>query len=125
MNLSFRHWDAGQPSQSSGSGDCVGMSRNNSGKWAQYSCDLQQPFICYGADTLIRKQIVRLKLSCNGKCTLNDPSLQTAFLNMISEKLKSMGLKSDKMSWIRREDGEVFHQERKHKSNPNNQCSRQ
>ncbi len=50
MNLSFRHWDAGQPSQSSGSGDCVGMSRNNSGKWAQYSCDLQQPFICYGGE---------------------------------------------------------------------------
>ncbi|XP_051728514.1 macrophage mannose receptor 1-like [Ctenopharyngodon idella] len=45
-SLFFRYWAAGQPSQSSGS-DCVGMSRNNSGKWAQYSCDLQHPFICY------------------------------------------------------------------------------
>ncbi|XP_016393998.1 macrophage mannose receptor 1 [Sinocyclocheilus rhinocerous] len=124
-NLSFRYWEADQPSQSSGSGDCVGMSRNNSGKWAQYSCDLQQPFICYGADKLIRKQIVRLKLSCYAKCTLNDPSLQTAFLNVISEKLKSMGLKSDKMSWIKGESEEVFHLESKHTSNSNNHCNRQ
>ncbi|KAK2900518.1 hypothetical protein Q8A67_008633 [Cirrhinus molitorella] len=102
-NLSFRHWKADQPSLISGSGDCVGMSINNSGKWAQYSCDQRQPFICYGDDKLIRKQIVRLKLSCDGKCTLNDPSLQTAFLNKISEKLKSMGVESDKMSWIQGE----------------------
>ncbi|KAL0201638.1 hypothetical protein M9458_004825, partial [Cirrhinus mrigala] len=46
----FRHWAAGQPSQSSGSGDCVGMTRNNFGKWAQYSCDLRQPFICHGGE---------------------------------------------------------------------------
>uniref|UniRef100_A0A8C1J106 C-type lectin domain-containing protein n=1 Tax=Cyprinus carpio TaxID=7962 RepID=A0A8C1J106_CYPCA len=39
--LFFRHWVAGQPSMNSGSGDCVGMSRMNSGRWAQYSCDLQ------------------------------------------------------------------------------------
>ncbi|KTF93613.1 hypothetical protein cypCar_00006299 [Cyprinus carpio] len=77
----FRHWAAGQPSQSSGSGDCVGMSTADSGKWAQYSCDLQQPFICYG-DKLNRKQIVRLKLSCK-ECTLNDPSLQTSILHEV------------------------------------------
>ncbi|KAL0201463.1 hypothetical protein M9458_004650, partial [Cirrhinus mrigala] len=46
-NLRFRHWAADQLFLSLGSGDCVGMSGNN-GKWAQYSCDLQQPFICYG-----------------------------------------------------------------------------
>ncbi|XP_042623680.1 macrophage mannose receptor 1 [Cyprinus carpio] len=124
-NLSFRYWEADQPSQSSGSGDCVGMSSNNSGKWAQYSCDLPQPFICYGDDKLIRKQVVRLKLSCNGKCTLNDPSQQTAFLNVISEKLKSMGLKSNKMSWIQGEGEEVFHLESRHRANSNNQCNRQ
>ncbi|KAG1969115.1 hypothetical protein F2P79_001322 [Pimephales promelas] len=49
-NLSFRNWAAGQPSQSSGSGDCVGMATTDTGKWAQYSCDLQQPFICYGGE---------------------------------------------------------------------------
>ncbi|XP_051729869.1 macrophage mannose receptor 1-like [Ctenopharyngodon idella] len=47
-SLFFRYWAVGQPSQSSGSGDCVSMSRTNSGKWAQYSCDLQHPFICHG-----------------------------------------------------------------------------
>uniref|UniRef100_A0A8C1ZJD9 C-type lectin domain-containing protein n=1 Tax=Cyprinus carpio TaxID=7962 RepID=A0A8C1ZJD9_CYPCA len=48
----FRYWAAGQPSQSPGSGDCVGISKTNSGKWAQYSCDLQQPFICHGGEFL-------------------------------------------------------------------------
>uniref|UniRef100_A0A673HBG6 C-type lectin domain-containing protein n=1 Tax=Sinocyclocheilus rhinocerous TaxID=307959 RepID=A0A673HBG6_9TELE len=48
--LFFRHWAAGQPSQSSGSGDCVGMSTTDSGRWSQNSCDLQQPFICYGGE---------------------------------------------------------------------------
>uniref|UniRef100_A0A8C1S1P0 C-type lectin domain-containing protein n=1 Tax=Cyprinus carpio TaxID=7962 RepID=A0A8C1S1P0_CYPCA len=43
----FRHWAAGQPSAS---GDCVGMSRTNSGRWAQYSCRQQSPFICHGSE---------------------------------------------------------------------------
>uniref|UniRef100_A0A671L853 C-type lectin domain-containing protein n=1 Tax=Sinocyclocheilus anshuiensis TaxID=1608454 RepID=A0A671L853_9TELE len=51
--LFFRHWAAGQPSMSSGPGDCVGMSKTNSGRWAQYSCDLQSPFICYGSDIML------------------------------------------------------------------------
>uniref|UniRef100_A0A8C2FRM2 Si:ch211-195j11.27 n=1 Tax=Cyprinus carpio TaxID=7962 RepID=A0A8C2FRM2_CYPCA len=111
-NRFFRYWAAGQPSQSSGSGDCVGMLRNNSGKWAQYSCDLQQPFFCYGDEKFVRKPIVRLKLSCNGKCALNDHSLQTAILNKISEKLTSMGLQNDsKISWRKGEGEEVFHEE--------------
>uniref|UniRef100_A0A8C1J1S0 C-type lectin domain-containing protein n=1 Tax=Cyprinus carpio TaxID=7962 RepID=A0A8C1J1S0_CYPCA len=124
-SLFFRHWAAGQPSQSSGSGDCVGMSTTDSGKWAQYSCDLQQPFICYGDDKFIKKQIVRLKLSCYGKCTLNDPSLQMAILNEISEKLKSMGLESEsKISW-RKKDEEVFHLESNHSASSNNKCNQQ
>uniref|UniRef100_A0A673HBC6 C-type lectin domain-containing protein n=1 Tax=Sinocyclocheilus rhinocerous TaxID=307959 RepID=A0A673HBC6_9TELE len=49
-NRFFRHWASGQPSMSSGSDDCVGMSTTSSGKWAQYSCDLQQPFICHGGE---------------------------------------------------------------------------
>ncbi|KAK7159752.1 hypothetical protein R3I94_005935 [Phoxinus phoxinus] len=124
-NLSFRNWAEGQPSQSSGSGDCVGISTTDSGKWAQYSCDLQHHFICHGDDRLIKKQIVRLKLSCNGKCTLNDPSLQAAILNQISEKLKIMGLDSDsKISWIKGEGEEVFHQEINRTANSNNECNR-
>uniref|UniRef100_A0A8C1J101 C-type lectin domain-containing protein n=1 Tax=Cyprinus carpio TaxID=7962 RepID=A0A8C1J101_CYPCA len=123
-SLFFRHWAAGQPSQSSGSGDCVGMSTTDSGKWAQYSCDLQQPFICYG-DKLNRKQIVRLKLSCK-ECTLNDPSLQTSILHEISEKLKSMGLESEsKLSWRKREDEKVFDQESNYMANSNNECKKQ
>ncbi|XP_077077870.1 macrophage mannose receptor 1-like isoform X1 [Siphateles boraxobius] len=124
-NLSFRNWAAGQPSQSSGSGDCVGMSTTNSGKWAQYSCDLQHPFICHGDDKLIKKQIVRLKLSCNGECTLNDPSRQTAILNEICEKLKIMGLESDsKINWRKGEGEEVFHQEINHMAYSNNRCDK-
>ncbi|XP_016352587.1 C-type mannose receptor 2-like [Sinocyclocheilus anshuiensis] len=119
----FRYWAAGQPSKRSGSGDCVGMLRNNSGKWAQYSCDLQQPFFCYGDEKLVRKQIVRLKLSCNGKCAVNDHSLLTAILNKISEKLKSMGLQNDsKISWRKGEGEEVFHEEINRTANSNNKC---
>ncbi|XP_043076576.1 C-type lectin 1-like isoform X2 [Puntigrus tetrazona] len=47
-NTFFRHWAAGEPSQSSGSGDCAGMTRANSGKWIPESCDLLRPFICHG-----------------------------------------------------------------------------
>ncbi|XP_067309542.1 macrophage mannose receptor 1-like [Pseudorasbora parva] len=121
-SLFFRNWAAGQPSDSSGSGDCVGMLTTDSGKWAQYSCDLKQPFICYGDEK--KKQIVRLKLSCNGECTLNDPSLQTAILNEISEKLKSMGLESDsKISWKKGEGEEVFHQDLNHLVDSNKTCN--
>uniref|UniRef100_A0A673HAP9 C-type lectin domain-containing protein n=1 Tax=Sinocyclocheilus rhinocerous TaxID=307959 RepID=A0A673HAP9_9TELE len=51
-NTTSEHWAAGQPSMRSGSGDCVGMSKTNSGRWAQYSCDLQSPFICHGCEHL-------------------------------------------------------------------------
>ncbi|KAL0201639.1 hypothetical protein M9458_004826, partial [Cirrhinus mrigala] len=47
-NHFFRYWATNQPSLVSGSGACVGMSATNSGKWAQYICDVRQPFICYG-----------------------------------------------------------------------------
>ncbi|KAK2900519.1 hypothetical protein Q8A67_008634 [Cirrhinus molitorella] len=107
--LFFRHWAAGLPTQTSGSANCVGMSRTNSGRWAQYSCDLRSPFICHGNDKLIKKQIIRVKLSCNGKCTLNEPALQTTILNEISKKLKSMGLGSDKkLIWRKEEGGETY-----------------
>ncbi|XDV28072.1 hypothetical protein PO909_031468 [Leuciscus waleckii] len=127
-NLSFRNWAAGQPSQSSGSGDCVGMSTTDSGKWVQYSCDLKHPFICHGDDTLIKKQIVRLEFSCNGECTLNDPTLQTAILNQISEKLKSLGLESDsKINWRKGEgegEGEdVFHRKITRTASSSDKCN--
>ncbi|XP_051555736.1 macrophage mannose receptor 1-like isoform X3 [Myxocyprinus asiaticus] len=122
-SLNFRYWTAGQPSQSSGSGDCVGMLTTDSGKWAQYSCDQQNPFICYGDDRFIKKQTVRLKLSSDEKCNLNDPSTQTAILNKISEKLKSMGLGSkSKISWRKQEGEDVFCKETKRKENSDINC---
>ncbi|XP_055059003.2 snaclec purpureotin subunit beta-like, partial [Misgurnus anguillicaudatus] len=81
----FRYWAAGQPT----TGDCVAMSTTDSGKWASYSCDQSLPFICYDA---FQKQVIRLNLSCRGKCDMNDPSLQAVILNKIGTKLKSIGL---------------------------------
>ncbi|XP_073704632.1 macrophage mannose receptor 1-like [Garra rufa] len=121
-DLRFRHWAADQPSMTADA--CVGMSATDSGKWSQERCDRPKPFICYGDDK--RQQIVRLKVTCNGKCTLNDHSLQTAILKevlfdiyllvfQINEKLKDMRLESDStISWRKGEDGEVFHQENNH-----------
>ncbi|KAL1280946.1 hypothetical protein QQF64_015546 [Cirrhinus molitorella] len=108
-DLRFRYWAADQPSMTTDS--CIGMSATDSGKWSQQSCDLQQPFFCHGDDK--RKQIVRLIVTCNGECTLNDPTVQTAILNEISEKLKDMMLESNStISWIKGEGEEVFHQEK-------------
>ncbi|XP_073786956.1 macrophage mannose receptor 1-like isoform X2 [Danio rerio] len=77
-DLRFRYWASGQPNQRVGT-DCVSMSTTDSGKWSQESCNVLHPFICYEDNK--RKQTVRLKLSCDGKCTSKDPSLQTAILN--------------------------------------------
>nr|XP_055059851.1 macrophage mannose receptor 1-like [Misgurnus anguillicaudatus] len=81
----FRYWAAGQPT----TGDCVAMSTTDSGKWATYSCVQSRPFICYD---VYQKQVIRLNLSCRGKCDMNDPSLQAVILNKIGTKLKSIGL---------------------------------
>uniref|UniRef100_A0A672Q1V0 C-type lectin domain-containing protein n=1 Tax=Sinocyclocheilus grahami TaxID=75366 RepID=A0A672Q1V0_SINGR len=51
----FRYWAAGQPSQSSGSGDCVGMSTTSSGTWIHESCVLQRPFICHGCEDFFKQ----------------------------------------------------------------------
>ncbi|XP_065133024.1 uncharacterized protein [Paramisgurnus dabryanus] len=107
-NFTFRNWAAGHPFISSG--DCAAMSTTDSGKWVRYSCDQQYPFICYGEDKLVKRQTVRLSLSNDGNHNMNDPSVQTAILNEISEKLKIMGLNGLKsISWKKDEVGKVFH----------------
>ncbi|XP_065122069.1 macrophage mannose receptor 1-like [Paramisgurnus dabryanus] len=70
----FRYWAAGQPT----TGDCVAMSTADSGKLATYICDQSRPFICYD---VYQKQVIRLNLSCRGKCNMNDSSLQAVILN--------------------------------------------
>ncbi|XP_065132923.1 macrophage mannose receptor 1-like isoform X2 [Paramisgurnus dabryanus] len=55
-SLFFRNWAAGDPSQTSGSGDCAAISTTNSGKWVQHSCDLQHPFICHGGTNPLYQQ---------------------------------------------------------------------
>ncbi|XP_065118374.1 macrophage mannose receptor 1 isoform X1 [Paramisgurnus dabryanus] len=94
----YRNWAAGYTSRTSGSGDCVAMTTTDSGKWVQYSCDQKLPIICYGED----KQTVRSNVSCDQRCSLNDPAMQTAILNEINEKLNSLGLESYKnIAWIK------------------------
>ncbi|XP_056324029.1 macrophage mannose receptor 1 [Danio aesculapii] len=121
-DLQFRYWAIGQPNQRVGP-DCVSMSTADSGKWRQERCNVLHPFICYAEEK--RKQIIRLKLSCAGKCQLNDPSLQTAILNQITETLISMGLESD--STINVRNGgveEVFHLENNGVENSKRKCKR-
>ncbi|XP_073786972.1 uncharacterized protein isoform X2 [Danio rerio] len=77
-DLRFRYWASGQPNLRVGP-DCASMATFDYGKWSQESCDYLHPFMCHAEEK--RKQVVRLKLSCTGKCQLNDPSLQTAILN--------------------------------------------
>uniref|UniRef100_A0A8C2A6A5 Si:dkeyp-94g1.1 n=1 Tax=Cyprinus carpio TaxID=7962 RepID=A0A8C2A6A5_CYPCA len=55
----FRYWEADQPSLSLVSSNCAGMSATDSRKWAQYSCDLKQPFICYGGEFPFKQEICR------------------------------------------------------------------
>ncbi|XP_056599217.1 uncharacterized protein LOC130417589 isoform X3 [Triplophysa dalaica] len=118
-SLFFRNWAAGFTSQTSVLGNCVTMS-TISGKWIQIPCTEQHPFICYGD---LKKQIIRLNLSHDGKYNLNDPSKQTAILNKITEKLKNAGLDSHcTLSWRKDEGGEVFHPESKHTLKSNIRC---
>nr|XP_055057235.1 bone marrow proteoglycan-like [Misgurnus anguillicaudatus] len=109
-NSTFRNWAAVSPLQSSGTGDCVVMS-GVTGKWVNSSCNEQHPFFCYDD---VKVQTVRLTFSLDDKYNLNDPSLQTAILNQISEKLKSAGLQNrSTIRWLTDEGGEVFHLESK------------
>ncbi|XP_056596880.1 macrophage mannose receptor 1-like [Triplophysa dalaica] len=82
----FRNWADGHPIINN---DCVAMSTTDSGKWVQHSCEQNNRFICY---EVYKKQFIRLNLSCDGNCNLNDPSLQTDILNQIRKKLQSVGL---------------------------------
>ncbi|XP_073786923.1 C-type mannose receptor 2-like [Danio rerio] len=119
-DVRFRYWASGQPNQGVGS-DCVSMSTTDSGKWSRESCDVLHPFICYAEEK--RKQIVRLKVSCAGHCSLNNPSLQTAILNQITEKFKSMGLESDtKIKWRKEKGEKVFELENSIVKSSDNTC---
>ncbi|XP_073728314.1 macrophage mannose receptor 1-like isoform X1 [Misgurnus anguillicaudatus] len=120
-NFTFRNWVAGPPLQSSGTGDCVVMS-GVTGKWVNSSCNVTYPFFCYDD---VKVQTVRLIFSFDDKYNLNDPSLQTAILNQISEKLKSAGLQNrSTISWLMDEGGEVFHLESKPKTISKDVCDK-
>ncbi|TRZ02521.1 hypothetical protein DNTS_026576 [Danionella cerebrum] len=111
-SIAFRNWKPDQPLLS-GSNGCVGLSTTDSGKWSQYNCDLQQPFICYGDPKFYTKQTVRMKLSCDN-CSTKNPS---SSLNVIEEKLRRLGVQDyTKVRWGI-VDGEAFHQEYKHPIN--------
>ena len=44
---SFRYWASGQPDKYSGKEECVAMNFNLSGRWEDWNCDQNKPFICY------------------------------------------------------------------------------
>nr|XP_055057238.1 macrophage mannose receptor 1-like [Misgurnus anguillicaudatus] len=109
-NLAFRNWATGYTYRTSGFGDCVTMS-TVSKKWVQSPCNELHHFFCF---LDVKIQTVRLNLSLDGKYNLHDPSLQTAILKKISEKLKSAGLNSfNTISWRTDEVGELFHRQNK------------
>nr|XP_055057236.1 macrophage mannose receptor 1-like [Misgurnus anguillicaudatus] len=115
-SLFFRNWATEYTSRTTGFGDCVAMS-TVSEKWVQSPCNELHHFICYGD---VKKQTVRMKLTLDGKYNLHDPSLQTAILNKIIEKLKIAGLNSrSTIRWRADDSGEVFHPESKSTSNSN------
>ncbi|KAI7809326.1 putative macrophage mannose receptor 1-like [Triplophysa rosa] len=67
----------------------LGCGLTNGASSSQHSCEQNNRFIC---SEVYKKQIIRLNLSCDGNCNLNDPSLKTDILNQVREKLQSVGL---------------------------------
>ncbi|XP_046691744.1 macrophage mannose receptor 1-like [Silurus meridionalis] len=103
----FRNWALGPPSV--GTGDCAAVVAGNSGKWMSDSCTTLHPFVCYGdVDKMIKRQIIRVKLSSNGMTNLDDLSVQAAMYE-IEQKLKANGMNQNvKLSWRVGTDGRVF-----------------
>ncbi|KAI4902763.1 hypothetical protein NFI96_015275, partial [Prochilodus magdalenae] len=106
-NSLFRYWADSKPGQTD---KCVSVAVNDFGRWYDEDCGLQHNFVCY-RDLKRRKQVVRLKVSSGSQMNLNDPTVNSAILVQIEQKLKKMGLSGNaKLSW-RVKDQKVFHPE--------------
>ncbi|KAF7710823.1 hypothetical protein HF521_009695 [Silurus meridionalis] len=108
LSRRFRNWALGPPSV--GTGDCAAVMAGKSGRLMNDSCTALHPFVCYGdVDSMIKKQIMEVKISSDKMTNLNDASVQAVILYEIERKLKSNRINQNvKLSWRVRPDGRVF-----------------
>ncbi|KAM9751759.1 C-type mannose receptor 2-like [Menidia menidia] len=108
LSSSFRYWESAQPD--GGAEACVGANLLNSGRWGDWSCDSQLPFVCYSAPVL--RKVVRLSLQGNGSLNLSDSGVQAEALKQVRLRLKEWGVKTEmKLSWRKQKDGRIFQEE--------------
>ncbi|XP_036412350.1 macrophage mannose receptor 1-like isoform X2 [Colossoma macropomum] len=106
---SFRYWADSEPGQTD---KCVSVAVNDSARWYDEDCSLKRNFVC---QNYVKIQILRVKVSSNGKKDLSEPEINAAILKQIEEKLKEKGINGIiKVSW-KEMDGRVFCPEKKMK----------
>ncbi|KAM3618052.1 uncharacterized protein V6R79_014507 [Siganus canaliculatus] len=136
-SLSFTYWRQGEPNSNIETQENCALS--NSGRWEDWPCDIKRAFICYSAPHVSRK-VVRVKLERSSSVDLDDPAVAQKILEQVNvsafmlnsadsqsnvqeseslvsqlkQRLKEQGLPGDvKLSWRKKPDGKIFHQEKK------------
>ncbi|KAM3618603.1 uncharacterized protein V6R79_022405 [Siganus canaliculatus] len=136
-SLSFTYWRQGEPNSNIETQENCALS--NSGRWEDWPCDTKTAFICYSAPRVSRK-VVRVKLERSSSVDLDDPAVAQKILEQVNvsaftlnsadsqsnvqeseslvsqlkQRLKEQGLPGDvKLSWRKKPDGKIFHQEKK------------
>lgn len=54
----FRYWAGMSGQETSLINKCVGMVIPNSGKWENFNCETQNPFICYGGECPVHVNVL-------------------------------------------------------------------
>ncbi|CAK6981579.1 macrophage mannose receptor 1-like [Scomber scombrus] len=113
---SFRYWASGVPNNNDGKEDCVAINFDSSGRWQDWICARDKPFICY--KEIVHKMRVSVKM--NSALDPNNPEVMEEVLKQLKQRLKEKGVNEDvKLSWKKQPDGKVFHEEKKKKKKRN------
>ncbi|XP_041840810.1 aggrecan core protein-like isoform X3 [Melanotaenia boesemani] len=83
------------------------------GSWGFLSCDTRIPFVCQSLPPVVKKQVVKLRLSLkDSSVDLNNQSVKANLLKKLQEKLEASGMTGVTLKWKEQPDGNVFHKER-------------
>ncbi|KAK2838968.1 hypothetical protein Q7C36_013782 [Tachysurus vachellii] len=103
-NASNPLWLSGQPNNYYTNENCAVL---NQGLFSDVQCDALNYFICHTTHPVREKQILRLEVKSG--LSISDSDVQSAILELVSQKLDENGmLENTTVTWRVQSDGQIF-----------------
>uniref|UniRef100_A0A1A8GWM0 C-type lectin domain-containing protein n=1 Tax=Nothobranchius korthausae TaxID=1143690 RepID=A0A1A8GWM0_9TELE len=107
----YNYWQGLEPD--GGNEKCTAANFANSGRWVDWPCGLEKPFVCYHDPVPLRRTVIKLKVVKTSALHLEDPAVQEDLLQQLKQKLMDRNMTGDiNLSWKRQPSRDVFYRDK-------------